>query len=99
MIGNDTETVTEFLQNGENGRVVPTLDPAALAEEILRLLEDRKMNATLRRGARAYAEHKLDLRDYLAKYRAVIEDVSGRSLQAEESSRFLKKAAQKLLFA
>ena len=44
VIGNDTETVTEFLQHGENGRVVPTLDPTALADEILRLLEDRKMS-------------------------------------------------------
>lgn len=83
VIGNDTETVTEFLKHGENGRVVPSLDSAALAEEILCVLEDKKMNASLRRGARAYAEQKLDLRDYLAKFRAVIEDVAGLPLQAQ----------------
>jgi glycosyltransferase involved in cell wall biosynthesis len=80
VIGGDTETVTEFLQHGENGWIVPTLDHAALAEEILRLLEDRRMNARLRGGARAYAEQSLDLRDYLVKFRAAIEDITGQSL-------------------
>ena len=63
VIGSDTETVTEFLHDGENGRVVPTLNSATLSEEILRLLEDRKISTSLRRGARAYAEQRLDLRD------------------------------------
>ena len=99
VIGNDTQTVTEFLHHGENGLVVPSLDPVALAKETLRLLEDKKMTASLRHGARAYAEQKLDLRDYLAKFRATIEDVAGRPLHTEESNRFLKKTAQKLLFA
>ena len=83
VIGNDTETVTEFLKHGENGRVVPSLDSAALAEEILHTLEDKKMSTSLRHGARAYAEHKLDLRDYLAKFRAVIEEVADQPLQAQ----------------
>jgi glycosyltransferase involved in cell wall biosynthesis len=80
VIGSDNATVTEFLRHGENGRVVPTLDSAALADEILQLLEDRKMRAKLRRGARAYAEERLDLQDYLAKFRAAIADVTGQPL-------------------
>jgi glycosyltransferase involved in cell wall biosynthesis len=85
VIGGDTATVTEFLHHGENSCVVPTLDSNALANEILRVLEDRKMSAKLRRGARAYAEEKLDLQDHLAKFRGAIEDVSGQPLIANAS--------------
>jgi glycosyltransferase involved in cell wall biosynthesis len=80
VIGGDTATVTEFLHHGENGRVVPTLASNALASEILHLLEDRKMGAKLRRGARAYAEKRLDLQDYLAKFRAAIADATGQPM-------------------
>ncbi|HVE23673.1 MAG TPA: glycosyltransferase [Acidocella sp.] len=83
VIGGDTETVREFLQHGENGRIVPTLDAGALAEDILCVLDDKKMSASLRRRARAYAEQRLDLRDYLAKFRATIEDVAGQPLQTQ----------------
>jgi glycosyltransferase involved in cell wall biosynthesis len=80
VIGGDTATVTEFVHDGENGYVAPSLDPQGLAATILTALEDTKTATKLRHNARAYAEKHLDLNTYLDRYRALIERVSGKSL-------------------
>ena len=80
VIGGDTETVTEFVKHDENGLVVPTLDSKALASTVLHILHDTKHAARLRAGARAFAEKHLDINDYLARYRAYIEEITGKPL-------------------
>jgi glycosyltransferase involved in cell wall biosynthesis len=80
VIGGDTQTVTEFVKHRENGLVVKTLDPKSISKAVLTALEDTKLSAQLRAGARAFAEKHLDMKDYLARYRAVIEDVAGMKL-------------------
>ncbi len=80
VIGGDTQTVTEFVRHESNGIVVPTLDPDALATATLRVLKDAKLATRLRAGARAFAEQHLDLHDYIARYRAHIEDITGKAL-------------------
>ena len=80
IVGADSVTVTEFIKDGTNGLVTPTLDPAKLAETILRLLNDKALSAKLRLGARACAEKHLGMADYLSKYRAYIEDIAGKPL-------------------
>ncbi len=80
VIGGDTATVTEFVHAGENGYVTPSLDHEKLAATILNALEDSKTGTKLRQNARAYAERHLDLKDYLDRYRALIEQVSGKIL-------------------
>jgi glycosyltransferase involved in cell wall biosynthesis len=80
VVGGDTDTVTEFVKHNENGRVVPTLDSQKLADAVLRMLADGKLAGRLREGARAFAEQHLDMKDYLARYRTVIEQVTGQSI-------------------
>jgi glycosyltransferase involved in cell wall biosynthesis len=80
IIGSDTETVTEFVTHGQTGLITPTLDPSALAKTVLAALADTRKTARLRKSARAYAEQQLDLNDYLRRYRALIERVSGKTL-------------------
>jgi glycosyltransferase involved in cell wall biosynthesis len=80
IIGSDTETVTEFVTDGETGLIAPALDSSALAQTVLTALEDGRKTAKLRKAARAYAEQHLDLNDYLRRYRDLIERVSGKSL-------------------
>ena len=80
VIGADTPTVTEFVKHRENGLIVPTLDPNAVAKAVLNVLKDAKLSATLRAGARAFAEKHLDMKDYIARYRAYIEEITGKSL-------------------
>ncbi len=80
VVGGDTETVTEFVTDRETGLVVPTLDPAGVAEGVLMALEDQRLAGTMRVNARRFAEARLDLNDYLARYRAEIEAITGRKL-------------------
>ncbi len=94
VIGGDTETVTEFVKHDENGLVVPTLDHNALTKTVLHILRDTKHAARLRAGARAFAEKYLDINDYLARYRAYIEEITGKALLPPEPAP-LKKTTRK----
>lgn len=80
VVGADTPTVTEFVQHEVNGLITPTLDHNALTDTVLRALADTKLTAKLRANARDYAEKKLGMDDYLARYRAYIEEVTGKKL-------------------
>jgi hypothetical protein len=68
------------VQHEVTGLITPTLDPHALAETVLRALSEPKLTAKLRANARAYAEKKLGMPDYIARYRAHIETVTGKSM-------------------
>lgn len=72
VIGSDTPPVREFIVPEETGLLVPFHDPAALAEAVLRVLEDRALARRLREGARRFATDRLDMRDTLAGYVAMI---------------------------
>jgi glycosyltransferase involved in cell wall biosynthesis len=89
VIGGDTEPVSEFITHGENGLLTPFLEPKALATTILGILEDKALNRSLRENARAYAERRLAMADYLANYCRVIERLTGENpapeLKAEPS--------------
>ncbi len=82
VVGADTKTVTEFVTHEQNGLITPTLDHEALTETVLRALTDTKLAAKLRKSARAYAEAHLGMDEYIARYRAYIEKITGRSLTA-----------------
>ena len=98
VIGGDTPTISEFITHEENGLLVPFLDSAALADATLLALRHKKLAARLRQGARAYAERKLDLRDYLARYRALIARVAGGAADKKASTSFSEeKEAKRLL--
>jgi glycosyltransferase involved in cell wall biosynthesis len=80
VIGSDTRTVTEFVRHNETGLISPTLDAGALSRRMLELLEDRRLAARLGANARDYAAQALDLRTYLARYRAEIERITGKRI-------------------
>ncbi len=80
VIGGNTPTVTEFVKHRKTGLVTPALDHDALAETLLMALESPKLTAPLRLAARQFAEKHLDLQDYLARYRGLIEKVAGKAL-------------------
>jgi glycosyltransferase involved in cell wall biosynthesis len=79
IIGGDTEPVSEFITHGENGLLTPFLDPKALAASILGVIEDKALNRSLRENARAYAERRLAMADYLSHYCSVIERLTGEN--------------------
>jgi len=77
VIGSDTDPVREFITHGENGLLVPFLEPQAVAASVLGLLEDRSLSRKLRGNARHYAERRLAMADYLAAYEGMIERLTG----------------------
>ncbi len=94
IVGGDTPTVTEFVKHQVTGLVVPGLDSKAVAKAVLRLLEEPKLAAGLRAKARAFAVKNLDLKDYLTRYRALIEKITGKPLIAPVQ-KAVRKAKQK----
>lgn len=73
VIGSDTSPVTEFIRDGRNGLLTPCLDPTALTERILELLEDLPQARRLGAAARRYAVKHLSLDQHLANYRRYID--------------------------
>ncbi|GAN79293.1 glycosyltransferase [Acidocella aminolytica] len=80
IIGADSVTVAEFIQNEQNGILTPTLDSNKLAKNVLRVLGDTKLASKLRKGARAYAEANLGMDNYIQRYRAYIEEIVGKKM-------------------
>jgi glycosyltransferase involved in cell wall biosynthesis len=79
VIGGDTATVREFITHGDNGLLTPPLEPQTLARTILGLLEDKPLTNRLRANARAYAERRLAMADYLGSYCDLIGRLTGEN--------------------
>jgi glycosyltransferase involved in cell wall biosynthesis len=79
VAGADVEPVAEFITDGENGILVPPLDPEAVAAGVLSLLGDSRRRKRLQENARAYAEKHLDLNDTIAAMLALIGELTGRT--------------------
>ncbi|MGG5885743.1 glycosyltransferase family 4 protein [Falsiroseomonas sp. HC035] len=62
IIGSDTSPVTEVLEHGRNGLVVPFFDPDALARQVSGVLADPSRHGALAATARADIIARYDLR-------------------------------------
>lgn len=77
IIGSDTQPVTEFITHEQNGLLASFFDPKGLADTVLRALEDAPLAKRLRENARKYAEKNLSMTDYMARYEALIAELTG----------------------
>ena len=77
VVGSNTDPVREFITHDQNGLLVPFFDPQAIADSVLRLLEDKALNRRLRAEARSYAEQHLAMADYIASYGRTIGRLTG----------------------
>jgi glycosyltransferase involved in cell wall biosynthesis len=77
IVGSDTGPVREFLTDRKTGLLAPFLQPDAIADRVLELLEDNALNGRLRRAARRWAVAHLDMENYLRAYEALIERTIG----------------------
>ena len=73
LVASDTAPVREFVANRVTGLLAPFLQPDAIADRVLELLEDQRLATRLRRAARAWAEANLDMAVYIRAYEALIE--------------------------
>ncbi len=72
IVASDTEPVSEFVKHHQTGYLVRFPDPVALADGVAEVLENHKLNARMRRNARAWAEKNLSMPHYLAEYEQLI---------------------------
>lgn len=77
VVASDTPPVHDFVSDRRTGLLVPFLEPHALAERVLQVLEDGALAARLRTAARSYAESELSLDDHLAAYQRLIGRLAG----------------------
>jgi glycosyltransferase involved in cell wall biosynthesis len=75
VVASDTAPVREFVTHRRTGLLAPFLQPDAVADAVLTMLEDTTLARRLRRNARAWAERHLDMDDYITAYRALIDQV------------------------
>jgi glycosyltransferase involved in cell wall biosynthesis len=75
VVASDTAPVHEFVTHEKNGLLVPFLDPAGIADGVLRVLADTRLANRLRRAARAWAEEHLQMDAYLDAFEALIAKV------------------------
>ena len=75
LVASDTAPVREFVTHRKTGLMVPFLQPDAVADAVLTLLEDQALSNRLRRNARAWAEKNLDMNDYIPAYEKLIANV------------------------
>ena len=87
VIGSDTEPVREFITHGRNGLLASFFDPRGLADAVLEVLENKKLDEKLRAGARSYAERTLSMDEYLTATTQMIETLTGQSLTAPAKRR------------
>jgi glycosyltransferase involved in cell wall biosynthesis len=80
VIGAQVDPVAEFITHGRNGLLTPALDPDLLAEQVLTVLEDAKLSAKLRAGARKYAEKSLDMKLHVAAFTKKIQAMTGQNI-------------------
>ncbi len=78
LVASDTAPVREYLTHGETALLVPFLQPDAIGDAVLHLLENRTLAETLAHNVRRHAENVLDVRQYLAQYEALIGRMTGR---------------------
>lgn len=78
IIASDTQPIQEFIADRVTGILTPFLDHNALTDRILEVLEDKKLNKSIRKAARAEAERSLSMDDYIRNYESLIDDLIHR---------------------
>ena len=77
VVAADVEPVREFVTHNRTALLTPALDPAALARNVLEVLENDKLNQRLRRAARRYAERHLDMEQHITAFTARVGELTG----------------------
>lgn len=78
LVASDTAPVREYLEHEKTALMVPFLQPEAIGEAILHLLETRSLAERLSHNVRQRAEKLLDMKQYLAQYEALVCRMTGR---------------------
>jgi glycosyltransferase involved in cell wall biosynthesis len=72
VIVGDVAAVHDVITHGDTGWIVPAAKPAALADAIIRLLDDPALAARLAENGRRYARQTFDWSVVAARYRTLL---------------------------
>jgi glycosyltransferase involved in cell wall biosynthesis len=75
IVAADVDPVREFISDGRTGLLTPALDPRALADRVLHVLEDKALIRRLRTGARKHAETHLRMEHHIAAFEARVAEL------------------------
>ncbi len=87
LVASDTAPVREFVTHRKTGLLAPFLQPDAVADAVLEMLENQTLSQRLRRAARSWAEANLDMDAYIQGYEALIDRALAGSTGARARSR------------
>jgi glycosyltransferase involved in cell wall biosynthesis len=77
VVTTDIPANRSVMRDGEEGLLVPTADPAALAEGAGRLLDDREAAARLGKAARRRARERFSMESVARRYGDLFREISG----------------------
>jgi glycosyltransferase involved in cell wall biosynthesis len=75
IIATDITSISTIITDGVNGLLVPMNDADALAELIIKLIENPDLAAELSRNARGLIKGRFDIMDTVRRYEALFEDL------------------------
>jgi len=79
IVGSATGGIPEFVQDGENGLLVPPRNPVALAAAIKRLADDPSLRLHMARANRSKAELTLSWEGVTSRYQRIYQGVQRRA--------------------
>ena len=80
VVGSATAPVEEVIRHGENGLLVDFFSPAALADAVSTLLDDRALAENLGRQARQFVLDRFSLQQCVPRQLSLMQLVATRSL-------------------
>lgn len=75
IVSTDVGSVPDFIQNGENGFIVPVKSPEKLAEKIEVLIKDKKLREKFSKKVREVAVEKLDVKICAKRHKEFYEKI------------------------
>ncbi|HSG70266.1 MAG TPA: GT4 family glycosyltransferase PelF, partial [Planctomycetaceae bacterium] len=86
VVATDVGGNPEVVVDGETGLIVPSNDPSALAQAILRVLEDKCKSHQMGQAGRTRVEQHFDIRRMVKEYESLYSTVAVRKQHAREES-------------
>ena len=87
VVASDVGGISDIVRDGETGLLVPPGDPAAVAQALLRILNDQELGRRLGQAGRRQVEQHFDARLWAKALRGVYEEARDKHQKARQEAR------------
>ena len=87
IVATDIPGITELVRDGDEGLLVPSRNPAALAEAVGRLLDDDELRTRLGAAARERQRHELDIQTTVDAFEQLYDELFAKSSRGRRHAR------------